>query len=165
MNEDDLTNNFTWLIDDIFGYLIERNRAGIIAVWNGKESKCWGSVCVYQVCDVMADIGNRLSLMPPAMPELTEGHHLIKSGDATDQMSLDIALKIPPEFQSVVVVFSDSGSPEGDSVFCIGSPIELTFMCVRSGACAEASLKEIEGYAGDDEDDLPFLPPQGWSGK
>jgi hypothetical protein len=139
VNEDDLTSNLKWLVDDLFGYLTERNRTGIVAIWNGAHSQCWTTIGGHQLYDVMDDIGKRLSQMPPRMPELTEGHHLIKSGDAADEMGLELALKIPPNFQSIVVVFSDNDDPSGDSVFCIGSPLELTFLCVRSCSCAEAA--------------------------
>lgn len=158
MNEDELTNNLKWLLDDLFNYLTERNRKAIIALWNGKHSQCWATVCGHQVCDVMDDIAKRLSQMPPAMLELMEGHHLLKSGEVADDMTLEMALKIPPEFQSVVVVFGDENDPEGDSAFCIGKPMDLCFLCVRSAACAEESMRGDNPH-GQTEGGFPFIPP------
>jgi len=117
----------------LFGHLLERDRKAIVSLWNGEHCHCFSTVCAHQLYDVMQDVGKRLSMMPPSLPELVEGHHLVKSADATDDIALEVAMKIPPQYESIVVVFGD----KGDSVFCLGSPLHLTFLAIRSSASAE----------------------------
>ena len=129
MNNDEMQ----YLAESLFGHLIEHERKGIVSLWNGKHCQCFSTVCPHQLYDVLIDVGKRLAMMPPNMPELVEGHHLVKATDKADELALEVAMKIPPQYQSIVVVFGD----KGDSVFCLGSPLQLSFLAIRSAASAE----------------------------
>lgn len=137
MNEDDL-EKIQQFVSEQFTKFAERDRTGIVSLWNDEGSRVFSEgICMHQLYDVMLDVGKRLAMLPPSMPELVEGHHLVKSGGDLDDFAVEVAMSLPPEYQSIIVVFGDRDQNEGDTVFCMGNPSLLTTLAMRSVVAAE----------------------------
>jgi hypothetical protein len=135
MNEDEL-DKIKELVSELFEKFGEHK--GIVSLWTPSGSQCFSNgICMHQLYDVMLDISKRLSMLPPNMPELIEGHHILKCGSDIDDLAVQIAMHVPMEHQSIIVVFGDREKEEGDTVFCMGPPSTLTMLALRGVVSAE----------------------------
>jgi len=105
-----------------------------VSLWDGRSSYCYSTVDGEYVYYYMLFLATNLTRVLPRCPHLIEGNYLLT--DKTMRLNAqEIALKLPPRFQSIVML--DDGS--NMSIFGIGKPIDLTYLCMSNCASVEDS--------------------------
>jgi len=125
-------------IEGLFDRFLSRNDGskGMIAIWNGEtlDSHCYSQADARDVYECMCDVAKRLANLPPEMPDIVEGHHLIKSGDPLDNFVQREVIEFPETNYEIILI---GLGEKGDTVFVIGKPITLVFLAVRAMSMME----------------------------